>query len=72
MKNQGCSMVWAVRPVFSITTTITGTRIRMSAPTYAKDMLSKAVPTWQKIAIRLKALVFRMTREKVTYESKGK
>ena len=38
-------MVWAVLPGFSITTTIIGIRIRMSALTYANKLkLSQALP----------------------------
>jgi RNA-directed DNA polymerase len=42
-------MVWAVLPAFSSTTTIIGTRIRMSARTYAEDITIAGLATRQKI-----------------------
>jgi len=38
-------MVWAVLPAFSLTTTIIGTRIRMSALTYAIYTIAGPAPT---------------------------
>jgi len=65
-------MVERVLPGFGSTTTTIGTRIRMSALTYAFKNITVAGPaTWQKITIEIERRWYRKKRERVFLKSKA-